>query len=767
MASAPRHQQNKVPPDTLNVVNNVPIIVLGLSASSNYKNRKPPSDRIIEGRRELLRENDGNCCGNGNLERNAQVVAGNLLEARRNPVFVINRVVSPFFANQNEHKRKLNNRLRNNENIAGSEKNRERELLVSLMNENENEKRLVSPYFVKKGNKEIKKRKRKPDSDQSCGEILNVLVKREDGGDCYVWGGNEERNSLRGLSLDLQTKVDSPYIMAKHRENNQVLEENKKGRDLSQSMKNEDEKRNDSKEETKRKRKKKIQNDQFYGEIETREANITLPKVRKQRNSKKKTSENEVELETGKKVKKLRKGNKEGTLVDQCCMEKNNADKNSRLQLKTMVSAALITNMNKEAEQKNITVTLESAKVDEEEPLHHLKVDNCLDEPTLHDDQGGYDLMIGNISKIAKKKKKKKTASLKCDSAAGQENALDPLSLRSIHDNQNCSKALASKVISPYFRKVSKENEFDGERDEADCRNKKKRRVDKTMYVEFEELLSKYAYQGGSYLNREEEIGGKKEDGSAGKGKKKGKQQCGSRTLSAAEKLADAYQRKAPDCTWRPPCSPYNLLQEQHAHDPWRVLVICMLLNITTGPQDYILVVCKELDEYKCCFRVSEKVLSHFFDVCPNAEAAIGTDVTRIASMIQSLGLHRKRAAMIQQLSREYLSDDWTHVTQLHGIGKYAADAYAIFCTGKWRQCWSLLVDVVVCWLVGSVLMTVLVDLFWVAVVIYCWLLLVDVVVCWLAGFVLMTVLVDFLDVGVVVQCWLLVVATVVCSMLW
>ncbi|XP_021749049.1 methyl-CpG-binding domain protein 4-like protein [Chenopodium quinoa] len=260
----------------------------------------------------------------------------------------------------------------------------------------------------------------------------------------------------------------------------------------------------------------------------------------------------------------------------------------------------------------------------------------------------------GNISKKAKKK---------CDSAAGQENDLDPLSLRSIHDNQNCSKALASKVISPYFRKVSKENEFDGERDKADCRNKKKRRVDKTMYVEFEGLLSKYAYPGDSYLNREEEIGIKEEDGSA----VKGKQQCGSRTLSAAEKRSDAYQRKAPDCAWRPPCSPYNLLQEQHADDPWRVLVICMLLNITSGPQ-------------------VKKVLSHFFDVCPNAEAAIVTDVTRIASMIQSLGLHRKRAAMIQQLSREYLSDDWTHVTQLHGIGKYAADAYAIFCSGNWRQ---------------------------------------------------------------------------------
>ncbi|CAM8916900.1 unnamed protein product [Rhodiola kirilowii] len=41
---------------------------------------------------------------------------------------------------------------------------------------------------------------------------------------------------------------------------------------------------------------------------------------------------------------------------------------------------------------------------------------------------------------------------------------------------------------------------------------------------------------------------------------------------------------------------------------------------------------------------------------------------------------------MIQPTSTEYLEDTWTHVTQLHGVGKYAADAYAIFCIEKWEQ---------------------------------------------------------------------------------
>lgn len=59
----------------------------------------------------------------------------------------------------------------------------------------------------------------------------------------------------------------------------------------------------------------------------------------------------------------------------------------------------------------------------------------------------------------------------------------------------------------------------------------------------------------------------------------------GAATLTAAQKRDEAYERKTPDNTWTPPRSPFNLLQEDHAFDPWRVLVICMLLNQTSGLQ--------------------------------------------------------------------------------------------------------------------------------------------------------------------------------------
>lgn len=137
--------------------------------------------------------------------------------------------------------------------------------------------------------------------------------------------------------------------------------------------------------------------------------------------------------------------------------------------------------------------------------------------------------------------------------------------------------------------------------------------------------------------------------------------------LSASQKRHEAYLRRTEDNTWVPPRSPFNLLQENHAHDPWRVLVICMLLNCTTGLQ-------------------VKRVVEEFFTLCPNAVAATEVAAEDIEKLIRPLGLYTKRSLAIPRLSQEYLGNTWTHVTQLHGIGKYAADAYAIFCTGKWDQ---------------------------------------------------------------------------------
>lgn len=60
-------------------------------------------------------------------------------------------------------------------------------------------------------------------------------------------------------------------------------------------------------------------------------------------------------------------------------------------------------------------------------------------------------------------------------------------------------------------------------------------------------------------------------------------------TLSAAELFLEAYRRKSSDDTWDPPPSEIRLLQQDHAYDPWRVLLICLLLNRTSGRQVFSL----------------------------------------------------------------------------------------------------------------------------------------------------------------------------------
>ncbi|XP_040996939.1 uncharacterized protein LOC121242963 isoform X2 [Juglans microcarpa x Juglans regia] len=119
--------------------------------------------------------------------------------------------------------------------------------------------------------------------------------------------------------------------------------------------------------------------------------------------------------------------------------------------------------------------------------------------------------------------------------------------------------------------------------------------------------------------------------------------------LSTLQKRFDAYRRKSPDNMWKPPRSRYGLLQEDHADDPWKVLVICMLLNRTTGSQ-------------------AGKILLDLFTLCPDAKTATEVPAKEIEKIIQPLGLQKKRAQMIQRFSQDYMGDTWKYVTDLYGV---------------------------------------------------------------------------------------------------
>ncbi|KAG8083588.1 hypothetical protein GUJ93_ZPchr0015g6642 [Zizania palustris] len=137
--------------------------------------------------------------------------------------------------------------------------------------------------------------------------------------------------------------------------------------------------------------------------------------------------------------------------------------------------------------------------------------------------------------------------------------------------------------------------------------------------------------------------------------------------LTRAEKQSNKYRRLPLDQLVPPPRSPHKLLQEKYASDPWKVLVICMLLNKTQGKQ------------------VRKKVKG-FFRRYPDAQTAFNADPEKMVNYLAPLGLPRVKAGRIQKFSKAYIEKEWTYVTELCGVGKYAADAYAIFCAGKAKE---------------------------------------------------------------------------------
>ncbi|KDD73430.1 hypothetical protein H632_c2186p1 [Helicosporidium sp. ATCC 50920] len=80
------------------------------------------------------------------------------------------------------------------------------------------------------------------------------------------------------------------------------------------------------------------------------------------------------------------------------------------------------------------------------------------------------------------------------------------------------------------------------------------------------------------------------------------------------------------------------------------------------------------------------RVIWRLFELWPTPEALAEADQEALAGLLRPLGLYRKRALAVRRLSREYAGPAWRDVRELHGVGDYAADAYAIFCRGAWRE---------------------------------------------------------------------------------
>jgi endonuclease III len=120
--------------------------------------------------------------------------------------------------------------------------------------------------------------------------------------------------------------------------------------------------------------------------------------------------------------------------------------------------------------------------------------------------------------------------------------------------------------------------------------------------------------------------------------------------------------------TWIPPRMPAPLLQELYWPDPWKVTVICIMLNCTQRKQ-------------------VEPMIDDFFKRWPSAKdyiEAYEQEATRkvIVDMLRPLGFYNRRALRIYKFSGDLLSKGLDDIRKLYGVGEYAASCYEMLFLG-------------------------------------------------------------------------------------
>ena len=106
------------------------------------------------------------------------------------------------------------------------------------------------------------------------------------------------------------------------------------------------------------------------------------------------------------------------------------------------------------------------------------------------------------------------------------------------------------------------------------------------------------------------------------------------------------------------------LIQEIYWPDRWKMTVICMCLNMTSGKQVRPML---------------PKLFRHWSRPVSMAYAHEPT----LKSIIQPLGFANKRAMALKRMSRDWIEKDWKKIKELYGCGQYAQDSDSIFFLGK------------------------------------------------------------------------------------
>jgi len=123
-------------------------------------------------------------------------------------------------------------------------------------------------------------------------------------------------------------------------------------------------------------------------------------------------------------------------------------------------------------------------------------------------------------------------------------------------------------------------------------------------------------------------------------------------------------RRVHPDVARLPRCGPVATLQDRTRGDPWRCLVVCVLLNRTRGT-------------------VAEPILWEYLARFPTARVAASASRVEVEDLLRPLGLSRTRSGTLAGLAEAFASGGTVDPSSVRGVGRYALDAWAIFVEGR------------------------------------------------------------------------------------
>jgi len=113
------------------------------------------------------------------------------------------------------------------------------------------------------------------------------------------------------------------------------------------------------------------------------------------------------------------------------------------------------------------------------------------------------------------------------------------------------------------------------------------------------------------------------------------------------------------------PVSPYKTRQEEYREEPWKMLMVCFMLNQTSHKQ-------------------VDKIREEFFSRYPNAQAFLDSIDSEVIKLIKPLGFYNRRVKAWKEFCRQWISagtdtPSLAQLIEMKGVGKYALDSWKVF----------------------------------------------------------------------------------------